>query len=1372
MDFKTFRQRFKELPAQDQDFLKVLSIAYEPLNQTRIVSVLNGIGLKTERATKYNGPIVKQYFERLEGDWMVLDKKLKIRVKEDFLEWIMRLAIIDERFDLWTREIQNLLPYKEWYRPASYYGCIRELRIAMYQGKVQAIMDVLQAVKMYFPAEFSQNHFFEKFFNPFDPKWLKTFPIEIQDVALEQLTFNAIFNLDPVEDFVAFMKESEHLGHPFKGQAIRSYLNTVLLLQGKWEAAAELLAKEKNETSMLLRAGWINFLKGENALALKYFDDALKKYRKETSDRKAYFRHLGGIFHVLTILKQRGKDYLKKIHSYAENVPHSTYEHSFQYLNATAYYLKNQVEDTRFFMNRNPNHSFDLVIKGIVDYWTQHNWTTSAREVYLSFYKDAKENGYDWMAMELAGCFSKVYPDEELRNVFKEEWETYQQKLKVESILNIVEIKEKWERSLEALLQLKGTRKRKKATNGKASRLVWLIDFDRHEIQPKEQTINQSGLWSKGRNVALKRLKEGGVKCMTEQDMRVAKAVKVHSGWGYYAGTEYLDFDIAVKALVGHPLVFRMDAPGISVEILDKQPELVVEQKNGMYEVKFNEEFEGEGSYLIKETPTRYYLFEVTKTHEEINRLIEGGNLQIPEAGKDRLVEVIGNLSSVVTVQSAVGEQAADIPNVEAESRTYVHLLPIGDGFKLEFFVKPFSTEPPYFKPGSGRENVIAEINGQVLQTQRDLNKEKERAKRVEEGCPSLQKVESYNLEWQFEEVTDCLNVLLELEPFREKGQIILEHPKGEKLRITGQLDFGSLSLGIKKERDWFGLSGKVKVNEKQVIDFRQLLEMVENSNTNFVELNDGQFLALTEQLRKRVLEINSLLSKTKKELRFHPLAAPVLEDFGDLLDDIKVDAAWKKHLNKLKEAREVNPDVPSTFKAELRDYQRDGYRWLSQLAHWGVGACLADDMGLGKTIQALAILVKRAKEGPALVVAPASVTRNWLRECEKFAPTLNPVLFGNGDRKKTLEQLKPFDLLICSYGLMQTEGELLGEKPFNTIILDEAQAIKNRSTKRSKAAMGLAGNFKIITTGTPIENHLGELWNLFNFLNPGLLGSLEKFNEKYSVPIERYNDKDRRNQLRRLIQPFILRRRKNDVLDELPEKTEITLTVDLTEEERNFYEALRRNAIENIETMEEGGQKRFAILAELMKLRQACCNPRLVLTDSKVPSSKLALFAEVVQELLENGHKALIFSQFVKHLRIIEQWVQKNNISYQYLDGQTPLPKREKAINAFQGGEGDLFLISLKAGGTGLNLTAADYVLHLDPWWNPAVEDQASDRAHRIGQKRPVTIYRLVTENTIEDKIVKLHAEKRDLADSLLEGTEASAKLSSDELLDLIKGG
>jgi SNF2 family DNA or RNA helicase len=563
-------------------------------------------------------------------------------------------------------------------------------------------------------------------------------------------------------------------------------------------------------------------------------------------------------------------------------------------------------------------------------------------------------------------------------------------------------------------------------------------------------------------------------------------------------------------------------------------------------------------------------------------------------------------------------------------------------------------------------------------------------------------------------------------------------------------------------------------LDDNLVLDLQQLLELLEKTPSRFIPLADGQFLALTQEFRQRLDELRTFSEKQGKGRRFHPLAALALEDVLDEVGTLKADKHWKAHVQKLKEVQSLEPELPTTLQAELRDYQIEGFRWLARLAHWGVGACLADDMGLGKTLQALAVILTRAPSGPTLIVAPTSVCPNWFSEALRFAPTLNPIQFGSGDRQQLLGSLQPFDLLLCSYGLLQQEevAEMLAQVQWQTIVLDEAQAIKNFATKRSQSAMNLRGGFKLLTTGTPIENHLGELWNLFRFINPGLLGSLESFNQRFAVPIEKFGDKQARHQLKKLIQPFLLRRTKSQVLDELPERTEIRLQVELSQEEMALYEALRRDALAKLESSEANpGAKHLQVLAEIMRLRRACCNPRLVLPDTPLASAKLQLFGEILEELLDNRHKALVFSQFVDHLQILRQHLDEQKISYQYLDGSTPAPERKKRVDAFQSGQGDVFLISLKAGGTGLNLTAADYVIHMDPWWNPAVEDQASDRVHRIGQQRPVTIYRLVAKDTIEEKIVDLHRHKRDLADSLLEGSDISGKISTDDLLRLLGG-
>ena len=418
--------------------------------------------------------------------------------------------------------------------------------------------------------------------------------------------------------------------------------------------------------------------------------------------------------------------------------------------------------------------------------------------------------------------------------------------------------------------------------------------------------------------------------------------------------------------------------------------------------------------------------------------------------------------------------------------------------------------------------------------------------------------------------------------------------------------------------------------------------------------------------------------------------------------------------------------------------------------------------------------MLEHAPQGAALVVAPTSVCHNWAAEIERFAPSLSVRQFSDaGDRTALVKSLGPFDVLVTSYGLLNQEAALLSETPWRIAILDEAQAIKNAATKRAQASMRLQADFRLALTGTPVENYLEELWSLFHFINPGLLGSLESFRKRFVLPIER-GDRAAKQALKALVGPFILRRTKSAVLTELPPRTEQTILVDLDDDERALYEALRRRAIERIENLPDdaSAQRKIHILAEITRLRRACCHPSLAASDATgMEGAKLSLFLELVDELLRNRHKALVFSQYVGFLEIVRRALEERGIAHQYLDGQTPQRERERRVNAFQAGAGDLFLISLKAGGTGLNLTAADYVIHLDPWWNPAVEDQASGRAHRIGQQRPVTVYRLAVAGTIEQGILGLHQDKREMAAELLDGSEASAKLTDEELMNLLSG-
>jgi len=588
----------------------------------------------------------------------------------------------------------------------------------------------------------------------------------------------------------------------------------------------------------------------------------------------------------------------------------------------------------------------------------------------------------------------------------------------------------------------------------------------------------------------------------------------------------------------------------------------------------------------------------------------------------------------------------------------------------------------------------------------------------------------------------------------------------GEEITVTGPVACSEMHIDISGSFDWIHLDGELHVTPEKQIDLGVLFGLLDDGYGRYVQIDDTRVVELSDELYSRLCSLRSISNAG----RVHPLATAVLQE-AIIGMTVTGDTRWQDRLQRLNEAESLEPVPPENLTATLRDYQLHGYQWMVRLAHWGAGACLADDMGLGKTFQAIAVVLHRAGEGPTLVTAPTSVCANWITECSRFAPSLNVQRLADSNRETMLSSAGAGDVIVCSYGVLQNEIETLAEIHWATIVADEAQSFKNSNTYRSDAMMLLQSDFRLITTGTPIENRLEELWNLFRFINPELLGTRERFKTRFANPIENSNDEAAREQLKALVRPFILRRLKSEVLTELPSRTEITQLVELDPAERDFYESLRTDASERLKLLDSSNpEQRFQVLAELTRLRRACCHPQLVADEPPVESAKLRAFAKLIDELRAGGHRSLVFSQFVGHLALIREYLDNKNISYQYLDGSTPVKQRQTAVDNFQAGEGDLFLISLKAGNSGLNLTAADYVIHMDPWWNPAVEDQASDRAYRMGQTRPVTIYRLIIKNSIEEKIVRLHGQKRELSDGLLAGTDKGLQLSVDDLMELVE--
>ncbi|MBS0210288.1 MAG: DEAD/DEAH box helicase [Planctomycetes bacterium] len=598
----------------------------------------------------------------------------------------------------------------------------------------------------------------------------------------------------------------------------------------------------------------------------------------------------------------------------------------------------------------------------------------------------------------------------------------------------------------------------------------------------------------------------------------------------------------------------------------------------------------------------------------------------------------------------------------------------------------------------------------------------------------------------------------------------------GWQVEADGKLvrQAGEFKLSVASGIDWFDLDARCDF-EGVSVGLPKLLEALRRGS-QYVALDDGSQGMLPEQWLAKFAPLAELGEVEGSVMRFRRSQALFLDALLAAQPEAKVDAPFNRLRVKLRDFTGVSPrQQPGGFAGQLREYQQLGLGWLRFLQEFGFGGCLADDMGLGKTVQVLALLeerrTRRAKPGqprqPSLVVAPKSLVHNWVEEAARFTPKLRVLNYTGLERNGKLGELSGVDLIVTTYATLRIDILKLKDIGFDYAILDEAQAAKNSDSQTAKACRLLKADFRLTMTGTPIENHLGELWSMFEFLNPGMLGRTTRF-QALSTNGKKVAT-DALPQLAQALRPFLLRRTKEQVLSELPPKTEQTLFCELDATQRKLYDELRDHYRQSLdERIARQGLKKskIQVLEALLRLRQAACHPGLL--DKKQTgesSAKLdTLFAQL-SEVLDAGHKALVFSQFTSLLAIVRKRLDAERISYTYLDGKTNA--RQKVVERFQNDDTcRLFLISLKAGGTGLNLTAADYVFILDPWWNPAVEAQAIDRAHRIGQTKPTFAYRLIASNTVEEKILELQAQKRELADAIIsaDGSPIS-QLTADDL-------
>lgn len=757
-----------------------------------------------------------------------------------------------------------------------------------------------------------------------------------------------------------------------------------------------------------------------------------------------------------------------------------------------------------------------------------------------------------------------------------------------------------------------------------------------------------------------------------------------------------------------------------------------------------------------------------------IDRMLKMG--AIPSSALAGLRQTLEKLDGIVELHTDL----ADLGRIEEKDGSpvlAVRVRPVEDDYEMTVQAVPIVEGLSRFSPGEGGENVYDTLEGHTVAVRRDLFSEYE-------NYDVLRKFFEVELGIPYEDYQTARfsapEHLLALMSFVHDNpqSYFMEWPEGEILKFSEISESKDVDISVSTNMNWFEVEGSVKVSGKKRT-LEEILAMWTDSDIEgYIKVGEKEYAKMSKTLQKHLAEISDL-GRTDRKGRISIPAiqvgalAKVLGEDGGL--HAEMDEGFKDLLARMESAYESSPVLPDGFGATLRDYQMQGYQWMVRLDSWGAGACLADDMGLGKTVQALAFLLHKKDTGPSLVVAPTSIVPNWAAEAERFAPSLNVTVLNEvQDRKTAIESAVAGDLFLVSYGVMVTSIDLLKSVGWNVVCLDEAHQIKNRTTRMSQAAMSLQAGSRLILTGTPVQNHMGELWNLMQFINPGLLGTWASFRDKYINGPEM--DDYKRELLKGLTQPFILRRTKEQVLGDLPDKVSYLHPVRLSVNEMAVYEEARKRLELKYKKRKTAKERTLArdikveFFAELTRLRLMANAMELVIAGWKGGSSKVDALKDIMSTLMAGGNNnVIIFSQFTSFLDIIGRMLTKEGYNYLYLDGSTPLQERKMLVTKFQSGVCPIFLVSLKAGGLGLNLTAANYVIIADPWWNPSIEKQAEDRAHRLGQGRAVTVIRLVSQHTIEEKILRLHETKKEISDAILAGTDRSSKLTMDDVLDMV---
>ncbi|MFM7469887.1 MAG: ATP-dependent helicase, partial [Nodosilinea sp.] len=961
------KERYERLPEIEQTLLELLSVNYVPIAKSQLLVCLNIYRNQTQATKSLTIKDLASYLSRLiQQELVVIHGGHGPQCHPLVVEIVTRNTIAKKHFEALVETIEKVLPIPAppWNRNRPLFEnqgqLVREVRIGLYRRNWAYIEEQFEA---YYNNPFSVSsgislgQIFELVCNnPFDRQWFTTLKTDadLYEAALLTLSFNALLTLSPAADIFALLDEECRSSEANQSVNLYRIWTQHLVMRGRLpeaSAALEALANQDPETGSLLE-GWIACLRGDYQQTITIDTLALKQLRKKTGKRKIYFDTIEGIFLVLALIQQGTTASLQEAETYAQVGNNQRKNHwlevPYSCLVKITQVLQGNSEAKQYLINTPVSSlatatSFETLIDCLCLYWADvENARQRLPEIVKDLYKQARAGGYDWFALEAAELLAQLTP----KSSYARQAPMLRESTGIQPLVSLVTPKQAWELSLTALMGLNSVTKVEKASTALAeNRLAWFLTVYPTGIwllQPKEQKLGAKGGWSRGRAISLRRLKgeAGSLGYLTPQDLQIcAHLVPEHYGYDHYKFQER-----ALVTLVGHPLVFWEDLPTVQVEVVKADPTLVVSQiGKDKIAIALNPQMPQYGTVtLVKETPTRLKVIEFNPNHKRIAELLGDKNaLEVPVAAKEQVLAAINAVAGLVTVHSDIGGGVADAETVEAQAQPHLHLLPAGEGLKLSLLTRPFGHSGPYYRPGSGGEMVIAEIQGKRFQTRRDLSQEKNLAQAVERSCATLQRLEGDQGEWLIDQPEDCLELLLELQDLGDR--VILEWPEGEKMRIAHRVSLSNFKVQIQQQRDWFAASGELQISDDQVLDMQHLLELLQATPGRFLKLADGQFLALTQEFRKRLEDLRTFSEPSGQGVRFHPLASVALEDWIEEVGQLKTDQHWKTHIKRLKEAQNLQPQLPSTLQAELRDYQKEGFNWLARLAHWGVGACLAD---------------------------------------------------------------------------------------------------------------------------------------------------------------------------------------------------------------------------------------------------------------------------------------------------------------------------------------------------------------------------------------------------------------------------------------------